>query len=298
MSELKSEMNREPTSATEPITEPATIEPATTEPATIEPITVTVPVIKKPIRKKNSNVDYGFIITRHVNSEKTNRYWNNNVTQLRKFYPFKLIVIIDDNSDPQYLKRTHNVKNIITIQSQFPKRGELLPYIYYKKYKWFENAVIIHDSTFFQKRIPFEKLHRPVIPLWDFRSDGTKRENVKNNLKIANVLTNSYMVKEQLKKPNSYWIGCFGVQSYINHTFLTHLMNKYTINRMLSVVKCRTDRCSLERVMAVLFYLETRVNVSLFGSCIPLFGFSFDDYIHAKRNRTISKPVVKVFTGR
>ena len=37
---------------------------------------------------------YGFIITRHVNSIKTNNYWNHSVKLLRTFYPLIKIVII------------------------------------------------------------------------------------------------------------------------------------------------------------------------------------------------------------
>ena len=32
---------------------------------------------------------YGFIITRHVNSEKTNKYWNKCVRCIRTFLPSK-----------------------------------------------------------------------------------------------------------------------------------------------------------------------------------------------------------------
>ena len=38
---------------------------------------------------------FGFIITRHVNSENTNKYWNHCVKCLRTFYPEKKIVIIE-----------------------------------------------------------------------------------------------------------------------------------------------------------------------------------------------------------
>ena len=42
--------------------------------------------------------NFGFIITRHVNSENTNRYWNHSIKLLRFFYPNKKIVIIDDGN--------------------------------------------------------------------------------------------------------------------------------------------------------------------------------------------------------
>ena len=72
--------------------------------------------------------DYGFIITRHVISELTNKYWNNCIKCLRSFYPQKKIVIIDDNSNKDFLKSFYNFDNIEIIESEFPGRGELLPY--------------------------------------------------------------------------------------------------------------------------------------------------------------------------
>ena len=107
-------------------------------------------------------MNYGFIILRHVNNELTNLYWNRCVRLLRKFYPLKKIIIIDDNSNYEFIKEFVPLENIEIIQSEYPKRGELLPYIYYLKYRWFENAVIIHDSTFFHKRVQFEKVQFPI----------------------------------------------------------------------------------------------------------------------------------------
>jgi hypothetical protein len=89
---------------------------------------------------------FGFIITRHVNSEKTNKYWNHCVKCLRTFYPQKKIVIIDDNSNPSFLKAEFNYINVQVIQSEFNGRGELLPYYYFLKNKFFKNALIIDFS--------------------------------------------------------------------------------------------------------------------------------------------------------
>ena len=47
--------------------------------------------------------DYGFIITRHVNSEQTNKYWNHCVKLIRTFYPINQIILIDDNSNPNFI---------------------------------------------------------------------------------------------------------------------------------------------------------------------------------------------------
>ena len=179
--------------------------------------------------------DFGFIISRHVNSEQTNKYWNQNVKLLRTFYPLKKIVIIDDNSDKRYLKSEHNYKNLTIIQSEFPGRGELLPYIYYAKNKWFERAVIIHDGVFFHRRIPFERIKKPFMPLWHFNKVHNKT-HFENNIKVSNVLNKCKLITHYLTNETNKWTGVFGAQSLINYNFLIHITNKYNIDRLINVV--------------------------------------------------------------
>ncbi len=87
---------------------------------------------------------YGFIITRHVNSEQTNNYWNHSVKLINTFYPNTKIIIIDDNSNQDLVKADFEYPNVQIIQSEFPGRGELLPYYYYIKNKFFDNNKNIH----------------------------------------------------------------------------------------------------------------------------------------------------------
>lgn len=251
--------------------------------------------------------NFGFIITRHVNSVKTNNYWNNCVKLLRSLYPSKKIVIIDDNSNYNYVISEFNYKNIEIIKSEFPGRGELLPYYYFLKRKFFENAIIIHDSVFFHKRIPFEKLYGiNVLPLWFFYSD---KENVDNTKRIVRHLKNNFLIDDNISKNlnilgmnNDKWYGCFGVQSYINLTFLQNIENKYGITNLIPSVTCRRDRCSLERIFGVIFSLESqRLNrKSLFGNIMKYqkWGYSYHDYMNDLKNGVIPKSTVKIWTGR
>jgi hypothetical protein len=250
---------------------------------------------------------FGFIITRHVNSETTNKYWNHAVKLLRTYYPYRKIVIIDDNSNQELVKAEHQYKNIEIIQSAFPGRGELLPYYYFIKNKFFDNAVIIHDSVFFHTRFNFDLLKNiDVIPLWFFYSDN---ENINNTLKISNSLKNRYEIQEKLSNngvemmPKSKWYGCFGVQSYINHDFLLRIENKYGITNMIDRVECRADRCCLERIMGCIFFTEnTKIlkKKSLFGNIMKYqtWGYNFDQYEANLKKGTIPRHVVKVWTGR
>jgi hypothetical protein len=254
--------------------------------------------------------NYGFIITRHVNSEKTNKYWNHSVKLIKTLYPYKKIVIIDDNSNYDYVKPEFNYNNIQVIQSEFPGRGELLPYYYFLKHKFFENAVIIHDSVFFHKRFKFEKLNgRKVMPLWFFNPDKENVENtkriirkLKNNLLIHDKLTSEEISMIGINKHNK-WYGCFGVQCYINLKFLEHIENKYSISNLISVVKCRSDRCCLERILGAIFFTESPdiINLkSLFGNIMKYqtWGYNYDQYMNDFEKGSIPKIVVKIWTGR
>jgi hypothetical protein len=195
----------------------------------------------------------------------------------------------------------------VIIQSDYPGRGELLPYYYYIRHKFFDNAVIIHDSVFFHKRISFQKLQGiKVLPLWFFHSDS---ENIKNTLKISSCLRNyqslhNKMLNENVIKMSSdKWSGCFGVQTYINHHFLLAIEHKYKISNMISHVLCRADRCCLERIMGCIFSSECPALMnrkSLLGDIMTYqkWGMSFDKYLKDLKEKKKIKAVVKVWSGR
>jgi hypothetical protein len=252
---------------------------------------------------------FGFIMTRHVTCEKTNKYWNQNVKLLRLLYPLRHIIIIDDNSNQEYVKSDFEYKNLKVIQSEYPGSGELLPYIYFLRNKWFPNAVILHDSVFFHKRIPFNKITEPVLPLWHFKYD---KENLPNLLRIAKGLKNNYHVIQRLlnaqnnilgMNSNNDFVCCFGVQSYINHSFLNIIESKYGFTNLVNYVKNRTDRCGMERIMGLLFSLEYPKIIkykSLLGNIhkIGNWGYSYDEYEEHFHKNKVVKVVVKVWTGR
>ena len=255
--------------------------------------------------------NYGFIISRHVNSEKTNRYWNQTVKLIRTFYPLRKIVIIDDNSNQDFVKADFDYSNLTIIQSEYPGRGELLPYIYYLKYKWFPNAVIIHDSLFIHRKIPFEKFSMPVIPLWHHDYD---KENIHNINRLASALRNNSILLRKIAKKNDLVLSlkstndsfnlCFGGQCYIKLKFLELLENKYHISNLVNAVHNRTDRCSLERILGLLFcqeYPKLLTIKSLFGDIMKqprAFHYTYDEYSNDLSKKRIIHPFVKVWTGR
>ena len=244
-------------------------------------------------------MNFGFIVTRHVNTEQTNLYWNQCVKLLRTHYPKCQIVIIDDNSNQDFIKSEHDYTNLTIIQSEYPGRGELLPYIYFLKNKWFENAVIIHDSVFFHFTFPFEKMNRQFASLWNFGNNDSELYNI---IRVAKSLKNNKAIVHCIKYwDKGLWLSSQGAQSYINHNFLVKMNNKYDLNNLLATVLNRSDRCTLERIIGILVYLETNNTDTVFGDINLLYkagNYTFDEYIDTFNNGKVMGKISKVWTGR
>jgi hypothetical protein len=254
---------------------------------------------------------YGFIITRHVNTENTNKYWNLCIQCIRKFYNNK-IVVIDDNSNPHFIKEEYPYKNVEYVQSEYVGRGELLPYYYFFKNHYFDRAVIIHDSVFFQKKIRFDKLKGPVLPIWHFEHE--RFENPHNSVRLINDMNHHDSLSSLLFDRdrytilfmnNSQWVGCFGCQCYIDYAFVVFLQKEYNLFSLLKYVRNRRDRCCLERIMGILFYVNNpgmhSQNIYSILGCISKYmkwGYTYDEYNSQHEATIMSLPLVKVWTGR
>ena len=158
--------------------------------------------------------EFGFIFTRNVINKRTNIYWNECYNCIRKYYS-NSIVIICDNSKKQFIQKiNNNYKNVKIIESEFLKRGEFLAYYYLYKYKFFKKAIIIHDSTFIQKKINIENLNKIKFIY--------SHQHIKASdylIPIICKLNYSHELLDLL--PNTRkWKNCFGVQSIISLEFL------------------------------------------------------------------------------
>ena len=228
----------------------------------------------------------GFIILRHVNNKQTNRLWTHCYDCIRKFYPENNIVIIDDNSNYNFITNKQLYKTSI-INSEFPQRGELLPYYYYSKIKFFDTAVILHDSVFINKIIDTSVDNYKFI--WEFEHNWDQPDDELNMLLLFD---NIDLIKFYLDK--SLWKGCFGAMSIITFDFLQHINNKYNLSILLNSVLTRYNRCSFERVIACLLQKEYKKE-TLLGNIHQYikWNISFEqiDNYHFL-------PLIKVWSGR
>ena len=228
----------------------------------------------------------GFIILRHVNNKLTNNYWIHCYDSIRKLYPTNWILIIDDNSNYQYVTN-HVLYNTTIIPSEFPGRGELLPYYYYLQNKLFDIAVIIHDSVFVNTYIDFSVDKYKIIwefeHTWDQIADETKMIKVFNDVELLNFYENK-----------SLWKGCFGGMVIIKHDFLQEINRKYDISKLLNHVLDRRSRKSFERVIACLLQ-KTHTKTTLYGTIHSY--MKWGTRFHHKHHYS-HLPLTKVWTGR
>lgn len=253
-----------------------------------------------------------FVITRHVNSEKTNRYWNECYSCIRKFYSTIHVIIIDDNSNHEYLKTlesTPPLHNVFFIQSEFPGRGELLPYYYLNKYKVMKTAIIIHDTVFIQQPVPemFAPSPTPIF-MWNFQHCW--EYDIAYTKHLISKLSPQYVDRLlQLYENKNKWRGCFGVMSIINPEYISSVLDKtYGLFNLMQEVNMRTHRCCLERVFGLICSESVEVpNNTLLGdihnylNLYSNWGCDFDQYIIDKHDATKNLqmfPMIKVYSGR
>lgn len=234
----------------------------------------------------------GFYMTRLVRNAEENKLWKEAVKCIRRHYPDHPIIIIDDGSTFE----CEPVEGIQVIQSEFPGRGELLPYYYFDRDHPFDTAIMVHDGMFFQKRIDLDTDGCKF--LWNFPPKAFDDESAVRGL--IQKIDQKNEIEALYDSKN--WCGCFGVSSIITHSALHKLQENYSIFNLLDHVKTRDDRMALERVFGLLCHSASIYAGTLFGNVLdfPKTGhFTTYDYLEGKlvKNKDLY-PVVKVWNGR
>jgi hypothetical protein len=241
--------------------------------------------------------EFVFIMVRHISSEETNNYWIECYNCIRKFYEEK-IIIVDDNSDIQYINDFGmTFINVEFVQSEYPKRAELLPYYYFYKNKYADHAVMIHDSVFIQNKFYFDNMTENIRFLWHHCHLWDDEVNEKRLLKTLNYSDGLFDIYDQHK---DRWHLCVGVMSFISHQFLSKLQDRFKFFNLLDHIESRNDRMCLERIFGLLCtVLEPRLrfNPSIFGIQYR-WGYTYDNYKQGKIHNTELPDFTKVFTGR
>lgn len=223
---------------------------------------------------------------RHVNDEQTNKYWIHCYDCIRTFHPESHILIIDDNSNYDFITVCPLYKTTI-INSEFCGRGEVLPYYYYLRNKLFDSAIIIHDSVFINKPVDFSTTTYKI--LWTFEHTW---DQIEDETAMIDVFENPELMT--FYKNKGAWKGCFGGMCVITHDYLMHINAQFDMQKLLDLVKTRHNRCCFERVIACILQKDVKTT-SLLGDIHKYccWGIPYE-----RREELRDLPLIKVWTGR
>lgn len=256
--------------------------------------------------KNKKDTKNGFIVLANIQNEEANKLWNYCIFQIRQFHNNQ-IIIISDNTNKEYIKldnklfdkyniniNIQELKNIYWIESEYQKAGEILPYYYLYKKKLFDNAMIIHDSTFLQKK--FRIYTNDIDYLWHFEHHAN---DYVNEMKMLKSLNNNDLIHGYDAKK---WYGCFGCQTIICYDFIKKIQEKYNIFQLLKYIDSRSKRMNFERIFSILcteINKELYNKESIYGNILDYeeWGLTFDNYI--KYNHVYKDyDLIKTWCGR
>lgn len=242
---------------------------------------------------------FGFIVIRHVAKLEHNRYWIHCCECITKHYPEVPIVIIDDDSSPEFTTLLRKEEGrfgdkLQVIESEFHGSGELLGYYYLHRNKLFEKAVVMHDSVFILQHIDFH-IYKKVKFLWHFTHEW---DDEKIEIEFLN-FTNPPDDLELFYGDFGNWFGCFGTMAFIELSFLEKI--SFLLN-LLPKIKTRYDRKRIERVFALTccyYHPYLAREPSIFGIIHEYYkGWKYRYESYLEDNIPEGLPIVKVWVGR
>jgi hypothetical protein len=259
------------------------------------------PSSSSPSSSVSDNVKHvnplGFIILRNIINSITNEYWKECYRCIRRLYPDNRILIIDDNSKKQFVSN-ELLTNTMIIESEFPKRGEFLPYYYYLRTNFCEKVVILHDSMFIKKYINFNSVVDDYRILIHFGKEFINdRESFPSQINMLRALNSDKLNNFYNKKDQNYWSGCFGSMSVITYKYLKQIDDEFHISRLIPVITCRIDRCAFERILGCMLQFKNKTS-SLLGHLTLNCDWRLNFNTYKNNSYNSNLPIIKIFTGR
>jgi hypothetical protein len=246
----------------------------------------------------NYKIKIGFVIIRHVNSEKTNTYWQKSYDCIRKFYNEE-IVIIDDNSNQSLITKKELVNCKVVSYKEIidkPARGELLPYLYFIKNPFCDRMIVLHDSMYVNKYYNFYNIkgYYNFTRLFYFHNPAYKVD-IKHFPQMSKFVNNGDKVFDYHQRNINSLKGTFGICYVIDHIYIKYINDKYNLFKLSEFVDTRNKRQCLERFLSTLF--EYDMSIKNQKTILSVFGLIFDN-LNKQRQNPNQVYIEKVFTGR
>jgi hypothetical protein len=212
-----------------------------------------------------------FFITRKVKDISDNYLWIQCVKQIRNFYKYEPIFIIDDCNDIDFITNIddindfpiYNIHFLNTDQDlEIKGSGEIASFYYYLKMKVSKKAFFIHDNFSLLNKLDIDT-NTDIRFLYGLIDENEKYKSLVNNL-ILN-LNEAENIIDYKYKYN--WLGCYENSCLISIDYLLYLEKRYQFFIILKDIKNKLLKDVFQRLFGLLITYDKKSidNISFFG---------------------------------
>jgi hypothetical protein len=221
----------------------------------------------------NNIPDLSIFITRNVKNENDIYLWIECLKQIRFFYKYEPIFIIDDCNDTNLIVNINDIKNFSTLNvhilstdedKDIKGSGEFASFYYFYKLKVSKKALFIRDNFFLLKNIDNDIIDNCDIRfLFGFIDNHETYKSLVNNITLS--LNEGNNILDYKYKYN--WIGCYGVSCLISLDYLIYLNKRYNFFIISNDINNKIMREVFERLFGLLITYDKKSfnNITLYG---------------------------------
>jgi hypothetical protein len=219
---------------------------------------------------------FGFLIPCHVVSQDSFQTFCECISGLQRLYPeIPKILFYNkqtsfDISQLEFIQKDPTIRLITTRYCE----GEMNVYKHYYEEKYFDMAILLHDSFVLKKQFQNLDAIEDINYIWNFtnhrvhwhiveqpKTEYNKQHNIKNlDDLILHLVTKSFDHSSDFYKyfmdiyhKKDKWVGCYGSLSIIRHDFLKQVQEKTQIFNVIPNIKDKWDRVSMESILTLAF---------------------------------------------
>jgi hypothetical protein len=256
-------------------------------------------------------MSFGFIIPTYISTPESEQCLVNCLECIRKYHS-ELIVLVNNGSSIDINEVSKVFDNVKIVDPDDTSRGEINAYVMFHRHKYFDKAVIMQDSLFLNKKmvsidkvdtVKFIKYFTDHIKDWhkvkEPKTDYNARHSIITHDDLVLHLIESvskrdrpdfYEFAKARYKNKRSWVGCFGINLIVDHSFLSRVHQNTLMLDYYKIVKDKRDRMAMESTLPIHFLYLVNLNV-LKGSYDGCWGIG-------KKYFPVTENFTKISLGR
>ncbi len=216
--------------------------------------------------------DIGFIISTYVINDKHIEILIRCIESIQKYYKEQIVVIVDYKSNKNMIDNIYRkYPNVLFEFDTSELNAENLPFLYFLKKKYFQKAIILHDSMWLINKLTDISKINTFQYIWHFENHRnewaiiqepitpfTMKHNIKTHDDLNRYIINNVIIHEGFKQYclNKYdnkneWAGCVGCRIIIDYDFMVNLNKNTEIIDLFSKLNEKRERMAAESIFSL-----------------------------------------------